>query len=263
MEIISTIKTDVNGNILDRHQIHYRGVEYRDSLKNNYMHKKDMDIATLNNRYAELISNKSNQIEAISKAILDEQDIDKKAFLETQKTTLLSELSTLQSELPVKIEAVNQQYLSDCAMADTQCETNRLASLQTGFTVIPNVEFDKIGSEKDLKLWDATTQTVVDKPTASATRLEILNNKRISDIKTLAGEVINNRYPLRTGKQNNMIARMTELLLTMQTVGSLTSAEQTELTELQAAWSWVKSVRTMSNQAEISGTNASDIVWPV
>lgn len=69
-------------------------------------------------------------------------------------------------------------------------------------------------------------------------------NRKISRVKTYAGELILARYP--EWKQRNMTMRS----LTLQNTTPLTDDEQAELASISAAWDWIESVRTASDQVE-------------
>lgn len=59
-------------------------------------------------------------------------------------------------------------------------------------------------------------------------------------------------------KQRNMLARSIELHEIMTTGGTLSPEQQTELDQIRAIWSHIKSIREQSDQAEISGTDPTD-----
>lgn len=90
----------------------------------------------------------------------------------------------------------------------------------------------------------------------------------VDEIKSSARNVILKRFP--EWKQANMTARGTELTFTLASGGTLSEAEQAEVAELQAAWGWIKTIRTHSNklEAEVNGVEFDGLVewqqhdWP-
>jgi hypothetical protein len=74
------------------------------------------------------------------------------------------------------------------------------------------------------------------------------NKATIADVKAEARRRIETVYP--SWKQTNMIARSTELQEKRISGGSLTVSEQAEVVALEAAWAWVKSVRSASDSIE-------------
>lgn len=86
-----------------------------------------------------------------------------------------------------------------------------------------------------------------------------LNERRIAAIKAKAGEIITAVMP--DWKQRNMLARSIELV-NIANEREYTPAEQTELDELNAFWTWVKLVRAASNAAEAEGKQVYQVIWP-
>ncbi len=82
--------------------------------------------------------------------------------------------------------------------------------------------------------------------------------RKIVAIKTEAGRRIVTAYPLASGKQSNMIARMSELMEKRLSGIALTVPETTEQDALRTAWNWIKSVRTESRRVETAIGNATD-----
>lgn len=80
-------------------------------------------------------------------------------------------------------------------------------------------------------------------------RQEALDNLPI-DIKSEAQRRINLIAP--DWKQRNMIARSVELTEKIASGGTLTTAEQSERTTIENVWSQVKTIRTRSDQLEVS-----------
>lgn len=84
--------------------------------------------------------------------------------------------------------------------------------------------------------------------------------KRITAIKTEAGNIILARYP--QWKQTNMIARSIELDR-IKSERVLSVGEQAEYDSYEAAWDWVKRVRSESDRLEgIPGATEDDGDWP-
>ena len=82
-------------------------------------------------------------------------------------------------------------------------------------------------------------------------------------IKGEAGRRILAKYP--EWKQANMTARMVELNKIRAEAGSWTTAEQTEVDAIQAAWDWVKSARAASDALELTlpADYNDNSHWPV
>lgn len=78
---------------------------------------------------------------------------------------------------------------------------------------------------------------------------------RINNIKKKANEIIVSKYP--EYKQLNMYRRIIQL-----SGRTLSTEEQTELTNLESSFTWIDSVRLKSNQAELSGELVDNINWP-
>lgn len=103
--------------------------------------------------------------------------------------------------------------------------------------------------------WTAAAPVPPPQPTAAE-----LEAARIASIKAAAYRVITGRYA--EWKQRNMSARALELV-NKSIGGPLTTAEADELAALLSVWDWVKAVRQASDDAEVSGITAEEIVWPV
>lgn len=93
---------------------------------------------------------------------------------------------------------------------------------------------------------------------ATAEELEL---DRTAKIKAKAREIILGRLP--DWKQVNLIARAAELTEKRATGETLNSEEEVELAACKAEWTWVKSVRTKSDEAELDGSVPDAIDWPV
>lgn len=134
--------------------------------------------------------------------------------------------------------------------------------------VVPLVDFVCVddGDGPYLASWDedklgpTPTQAEVDAVDIAAILASKSENARVARIKTAARDAIVARYP--EWKQANMTARALELV-NQRVVSGLSAAEQTELDALIAVWTWIKSVREASDEAEATaGMLASDVVWP-
>ena len=91
----------------------------------------------------------------------------------------------------------------------------------------------------------------------------------VSHIKARAGSLIEERYP--DYKQRNMLAASVILQDTWRRNGVWTEEEQAQADALNAAWDWIKSVRTHSNalEAEVGALDFAGLEtwqqhdWPV
>lgn len=106
------------------------------------------------------------------------------------------------------------------------------------------------------------TKVVVD-PGWTLPDAETLKTRRIQEIKSKAGDLINGAFP--DWKQRNMIAAGVELQDSWRLNGVWTADEQALSDQLKASWGWVLQVRAHSNtlEAEINAlSKAEDIaVW--
>ncbi len=114
----------------------------------------------------------------------------------------------------------------------------------------------------DVVEWHDTIQSEPTKAEIEAARTSaqpaLYKTKQIQIIKTEAGRRIVAAYPLATGKQSNMIARMSELMEKRLSGIALTIPETAEQDALRTAWNWIKSVRTESRRVETAIGNATD-----
>lgn len=86
---------------------------------------------------------------------------------------------------------------------------------------------------------------------------EYNQTEQINTIKAKAGKVITAEIP--NWKQANMTARAVELLDKKLAGGTLTTKEKAEETAMKAAWSWVKEVRTLSDDMETALKNGEPV----
>jgi len=96
------------------------------------------------------------------------------------------------------------------------------------------------------------TYPVVSDQGAIDAAYDALEAELIRSIKAQAGAVILAAYP--SWKQSNMTARGVELTRIKAEGGTWSTAEQAEADALDAAWSWVKSIRAASDTAETAVT---------
>jgi hypothetical protein len=106
-----------------------------------------------------------------------------------------------------------------------------------------------------------------DQPTLDAVlakQAELEAKARIDAVKAEARRRITQRFP--DWKQANMTARGVELTFKLAQGQSLDAPEAAEVAALQAAWAWIKNVRSASDAIEalapIPEDFASDIRWP-
>lgn len=78
--------------------------------------------------------------------------------------------------------------------------------------------------------------------------IEMIQEAFISQIKAEASGIILEAFPL--WKQSNMIARGVELQDIWRKEGKWSETEQAEADALQAAWDWIKAVRSHSDDLE-------------
>lgn len=119
---------------------------------------------------------------------------------------------------------------------------------------MPYVQRDNDGNI--IAITGVNTDEYVDGP------VEIYTPKTPTLVKAEARRRILARYP--DWKQTNMVARGVELLDIWRVNGRWTAEEQAERDALDAAWAWIKSVRSASNDIEERLTDdfASDAKWP-
>jgi hypothetical protein len=108
---------------------------------------------------------------------------------------------------------------------------------------------------------DDITQDALDAAVGSFDFTASTNTSRIASIKAKAGAVIYSRIP--AWKQSNLLARKSELQDILLSGASLSVQEQAEWDWMITEWAWAKSVRAVSDQAELDGTALDDVVWPV
>jgi hypothetical protein len=88
---------------------------------------------------------------------------------------------------------------------------------------------------------------------------EELDTKRIADIKATAKQKI--LSVMSEDKQRNSLAELIALSVTPQI--EWTADMVTLFTTHNGAWNMIDAIRAASNTAELAGTAAEDVVWPI
>lgn len=91
--------------------------------------------------------------------------------------------------------------------------------------------------------------------------VEQIEAERVASIKQTAGLKIVAMLP--EWKQRNLLARSVELQNKVLGGTALTVEEQGELDAIQALWDKVKTIRLISDNAEVQGTQPQDVDWTV
>ena len=126
---------------------------------------------------------------------------------------------------------------------------------------IDGLSADANTPKSEWEIWFKPEATTEQKAAAQA----VINNynvgehektEQINQIKAKAGQVINAEMP--DWKQSNMISRAVELV-DKKTTSNLNNTEKTEEAALKAAWAWVKSVRTYSDNMETAVKNGEPV----